>query len=146
MKGALSSVDIHFQALCNAVENEKIEKIRSILEHNPNLSTTSLNADKFSPMDIAFMFGNIDIFNMLMEHQHGRYTNEEGLLDEPKDLAELNEVFLSSDGIIAHLGNLISESKKQVEKFGQLIKMATEGTNAGSNPALQGVNLSLIHI
>ena len=66
MKASLSSVDIHFQALCNAVENEKIEKIRSILEHNPNLNTTSINADKLSPLDIAFMLGNVDILNMLM--------------------------------------------------------------------------------
>ena len=29
-----------FQALCNAVENEKVEKIRSILEHNPHLDVT----------------------------------------------------------------------------------------------------------
>ena len=139
MKASLSSVDIHFQALCNAVENEKIEKIRSILEHNPNLNTTALNADKLSPMDIAFMFGNIDILNMLMEHQHVRNAHENDS-KETSDLAEVNDVFLSSDAIIAHLGNLIGESKKQVEKFGQLIKMATEGTNGSSNPALQGVN------
>ena len=142
MKAALSSVDIHFQALCNAVENEKIEKIRSILEHNPNLSTTSLNADQFSPMDIAFMLGNIDILNMLIDHQNGRSTEEQILADSGNDLTEVNEVFASSDAIIAHLGNLISESRKQVEKFGQLIKMATDGGNGGNanNPALQGVN------
>ena len=76
MKASLSSVDIHFQALCNAVENEKIEKIRSILEHNPNLNTTSINADKLSPLDIAFMLGNVDILNMLMEHQQLRNAQE----------------------------------------------------------------------
>ena len=139
MKASLSSVDIHFQALCNAVENEKIEKIRSILEHNPNLNTTALNADKLSPMDIAFMLGNIDILNMLMEHQQLRdvQAKDDG---ESNDLCEVNEVFVSSDAIIAHLSNLIGESKKQVEKFGQLIKMATEGSDGSTNPALQGVN------
>ena len=139
MKASLSSVDIHFQALCNAVENEKIEKIRSILEHNPNLNTTALNADKLSPMDIAFMLGNIDILNMLMEHQQLR--DAQAKVDgESNDLCEVNEVFVSSDAIIAHLSNLIGESKKQVEKFGQLIKMATEGSDGSTNPALQGVN------
>ena len=139
MKSSLSSVDIHFQALCNAVENEKIEKIRSIMEHNPNLNTTALNADKLSPMDIAFMLGNVDILNMLMEHQQLRGA-QENMEDESSDLLEVNEVFSSSDAIIAHLSNLIGESKKQVEKFGQLIKMATDGTDGSSNPALQGVN------
>ena len=140
MKASLSTVDIHFQALCNAVENEKIEKIRSILEHNPNLNTTALNADKLSPMDIAFMLGNVDILNMLMEHQQIRDIKESSC-DEQNDLCEVVEVFSSSDAIIAHLSNLIGESKKQVEKFGQLIKMATEGSDGtNTNPALQGVN------
>ena len=140
MKASLSSVDIHFQALCNAVENEKIEKIRSILEHNPNLNTTSINADKLSPLDIAFMLGNVDILNMLMEHQQLRNAQENDTAEEFNVHHEVNEVFVSSDAIIAHLSNLIGESKKQVEKFGQLIKMATDGPDGNTNPALKGVN------
>ena len=58
-----------FQALCNAVENEKVEKIRSILEHNPHLDVTHRNSDKLTPLDIAFMLGNQEIADILVKHK-----------------------------------------------------------------------------
>ena len=63
------SVDIHFQALCNAVENEKVDKIRSILDHNPHLDVTERNSDKLTPLDIAFMLANQEILGILVRHK-----------------------------------------------------------------------------
>jgi len=141
-----TSVDIHFQALCNAVENEKVEKIRSILEHNPHLDVTHRNSDKLTPLDIAFMLGNQEIADILVKHKTLMLL--EGVVPPPppaqtthsgdqhsvggggssppmQRVARVSEdVFVSPDSVMTHLTQLINESKKQVEKFGQLVKTA----------------------
>lgn len=46
-------IDIHFQALCNAVEHEKLEKAKSILEQHPDLRLDTINGDGFTPLDLV---------------------------------------------------------------------------------------------
>jgi hypothetical protein len=42
-----------FQALCNAVEHEKFEKAKSILEQHPDLRLDGINSDGFTPLDLV---------------------------------------------------------------------------------------------
>ena len=44
---------IPFQALCNAVEHEKFEKAKSILEQHPDLRLDGINSDGFTPLDLV---------------------------------------------------------------------------------------------
>ena len=64
-----SGSDIHFSALCNAIEHEKLEKARAILETHPSLQLDQTNNDGFTPLDLAFMTGNLDILRLLMNHK-----------------------------------------------------------------------------
>ena len=48
----------YFQALCSAVEQEKLEKVRSILEHQTHVNVNGVNGDGFTLLDLAFMTGN----------------------------------------------------------------------------------------
>lgn len=64
-----SGSDIHFSALCNAIEHEKLEKARAILETHPSLQLDQTNNDGFTPLDLAFMTGNQDILRLLMNHK-----------------------------------------------------------------------------
>jgi hypothetical protein len=41
------------QALCNAVEHEKLEKAKSILEQHPDLRLDGINGDGFTPLDLV---------------------------------------------------------------------------------------------
>ena len=50
---ASQEIDIHFQALCNAVEHEKLEKAKSILEQHPDLRLDGINGDGFTPLDLV---------------------------------------------------------------------------------------------
>ena len=61
--------DIHFTALCNAIEHEKLEKTKAILETHPSLHLDSANNDGFTPLDLAFMTGNQDILRFLINHR-----------------------------------------------------------------------------
>ena len=61
--------DIHFTALCNAIEHEKLEKARAILETHPSLHLDVANNDGFTPLDLAFMTGNNDILKLLISHR-----------------------------------------------------------------------------
>lgn len=106
--GAASAANsIHFHALCSAVEHEKFEKARAILESGSlgtaaaDLSRT--NPDGFTPLDLAFMTGRQDLLKLVIAHG-GRGGG----------------VFPSSEAVSTHLLYLIGESRKQVEKFGQL--------------------------
>jgi hypothetical protein len=124
---AASAADIHFQALCNAVENEKIEKCRSILQATnttirsvanesngrPTIDLSAANNDGFTPLDLAFMTGHSDLVNLILDH-----GGVEG------------KSFPSPDRASAHLHALIHESRKQVEKFGHLIKAAHGGSSS----------------
>ena len=60
--------DIHFTALCNAIEHEKLEKARAILETHPSLHLDVANNDGFMPLDLAFMTGNNEILKLLINH------------------------------------------------------------------------------
>ena len=64
-----STADIHFSALCNAIEHEKLEKARAILETHPSLHLDSPNNDGFTPLDLAFMTGNQEMLKLLMNHK-----------------------------------------------------------------------------
>ena len=64
-----SGPDIHFTALCNAIEHEKLEKTKAILETHPSLHLDSANNDGFTPLDLAFMTGNKDILSLLINHR-----------------------------------------------------------------------------
>ena len=44
---------IAFQALCNAVEHEKFEKAKSILEQHAHLRLDGINSDGFTPLDLV---------------------------------------------------------------------------------------------
>ena len=114
----LSGVDIHFQALCNAVENEKMDKIRSILDHNPHLNTANRNGDKISPLDMAFMLGNNQMLEILLSHRSGNGSSLDDVTNTVPDL------FPTPEATMSHLTALIGESKKQVDKFGQLVRTA----------------------
>ena len=48
-----------FQALCSAVEQEKLEKVRSILENQTHVNVNGVNGDGFTLLDLAFMTGII---------------------------------------------------------------------------------------
>ena len=61
--------DIHFTALCNAIEHEKLEKAKAILETHPALQLDHANNDGFTPLDLAFMTGNQDILKTLISHR-----------------------------------------------------------------------------
>ena len=104
----MDSASIHFHALCNAVEHERLEKCRAILESSRlrddrELDLGRANADGFTPLDLAFMTGKRDIIDLILEHG----GKEGAKFQAPADVS-------------AHLQALASESKKQVEKFGQL--------------------------
>ena len=104
----MDSASIHFHALCNAVEHERLEKCRAILESSKlrddrELDLGRANADGFTPLDLAFMTGKRDIIDLILEHG----GKEGGRFKAPAEVS-------------AHLQSLASESKKQVEKFGQL--------------------------
>jgi len=103
--------DIHFQALCSAVEQEKLEKVRSILENQTHVNVNGVNGDGFTLLDLAFMTGNQSLLNLVVHH-----GGKEGAF------------FPSPESVSAHLLSLIMESRKQVEKFNQLVKM-TSGSN-----------------
>ena len=60
--------DIHFQALCSAVEQEKIEKVRSILENQTHVNVNGVNGDGFTLLDLAFMTGNQALLNLVVHH------------------------------------------------------------------------------
>lgn len=125
----MRDLDIHFQALCNAVENEKMDKIRSILDHNPHLDPGMRNADKISPLDVAFMLGNPDMLEVLVSHQGG-----------PQGPEGTDEAFTDPEAVLTHLTDVIGESKKQVDKFGQLVRTADPtgviNVSSGINPGV----------
>ena len=79
MTTSSSGSDIHFSALCNAIEHEKLEKAKAILETHPSLLLDVANNDGFTPLDLAFMTGNQDMLRLLINHRHddnsGRYLN-----------------------------------------------------------------------
>jgi len=102
--------DIHFQALCSAVEQERLEKVRSILEHQTHVNVNGVNGDGFTLLDLAFMTGNQHVLNLVVHH-----GGKEGAF------------FPSPESVSAHILSLITESRKQVEKFNQLVKMAASG-------------------
>ena len=102
--------DIHFQALCSAVEQEKFEKARSILENQTHVNVNGVNADGFTLLDLAFMTGNQALLNLVVTH-----GGKEGAF------------FPSSEAVSAHLLSLTTESRKQVEKFNQLVKLTLGG-------------------
>ena len=64
-----STADIHFSALCNAIEHEKLEKARAILETHPSLHLDLPNNDGFTPLDLAFMTGNQEMLKLLTNHK-----------------------------------------------------------------------------
>lgn len=64
-----SGPDIHFTALCNAIEHEKLEKTKAILETHPLLALDHANNDGFTPLDLAFMTGNQEILKILINHR-----------------------------------------------------------------------------
>jgi hypothetical protein len=103
----MDSASIHFHALCNAVEHERLEKCRAILEsskvHERELDLGNTNADGFTPLDLAFMTGKREIIDLILDH-----GGTEG------------GAFANPIAVSAHLQSLAAESKKQVEKFGQL--------------------------
>ena len=70
MTSGTSSADIHFSALCNAIEHEKLEKAKAILETHPSLMLDVANNDGFTPLDLAFMTGNQDMLRLLINHRH----------------------------------------------------------------------------
>ncbi|TRY71155.1 hypothetical protein TCAL_09286 [Tigriopus californicus] len=114
-------MDIHFQALCSAVEHEKLEKCRAILDATPPEDLSALNADGFSPLDLAFATGNADLVHLLLTagaREGGRFATPEGAL--------------------AQYTTLLTEAKKQVEKFGQLMR-ATQNGQAHGAPGAAGV-------
>ena len=102
--------DIHFQALCSAVEQEKFEKARSIFENQTHVNVNGVNADGFTLLDLAFMTGNQSMLNLVVTH-----GGKEGAF------------FPSSEAVSAHLLSLTTESRKQVEKFNQLVKLTLGG-------------------
>ena len=112
--GGGDKFDIHFQALCSAVEQEKFEKARSILENQTHVNVNGVNADGFTLLDLAFMTGNQSMLNLVVTH-----GGKEGAF------------FPSSEAVSAHLLSLTTESRKQVEKFNQLVKL----TMGGAAPA-----------
>ena len=65
---ASDKFDIHFQALCSAVEQEKYEKARSILENQTHVNVNGVNADGFTLLDLAFMTGNLVMLNLVVTH------------------------------------------------------------------------------
>ena len=68
--------DIHFSALCNAIEHEKCEKARAILETHPALLLDQNNNDGFTPLDLAFMTGNQEILKLLIHHRHDEHSGK----------------------------------------------------------------------
>jgi len=106
--------DIHFQALCSAVEQEKLEKARSILENQTHVNVNGVNGDGFTLLDLAFMTGNQAVLSLVVTH-----GGKEGAF------------FPSPEAVSAHLLSLTTESRKQVEKFNQLVKL----TSSGAAPA-----------
>jgi hypothetical protein len=64
------------------------------------------------PLDLAFMTGNQALVGLVVHH-----GGKEGAF------------FPSAEAVSAHLLSLITESRKQVEKFNQLLKMTAN--NAG---------------
>lgn len=68
--------DIHFSALCNAIEHEKCEKARAILETHPALLLDQSNNDGFTPLDLAFMTGNQEILKLLIHHRHDDHSGK----------------------------------------------------------------------
>ena len=95
--GGGDKFDIHFQALCSAVEQEKFEKARSILENQTHVNVNGVNADGFTLLDLAFMTGNQAMLNLVVTH-----GGKEGAF------------FPSPEAVSAHLLSLIMESRKQV--------------------------------
>ncbi len=108
-------MDVHFQALCNAVEHERADKCRSILRAAPHMNLRSANADGFTPLELAFMTGRQELVSMMLEA--GGAEGEDGP---------------SAEVAAARLGALIHESKRQVDKFGQLIKAARSSGHAAA--------------
>ena len=102
--------DIHFQALCSAVEQEKFEKARSILENQTHVNVNGINGDGFTLLDLAFMTGNPALLQLIVTH-----GGKEGAF------------FPSPESVSAHLLSLTTESRKQVEKFNQLVKLTMGG-------------------
>ena len=71
--------DIHFSALCNAIEHEKCEKARAILETHPALLLDQNNNDGFTPLDLAFMTGNQEILKLLIHHRHDEHSGKKNI-------------------------------------------------------------------
>ena len=91
--GGGDKFDIHFQALCSAVEQEKFEKARSILENQTHVNVNGVNADGFTLLDLAFMTGNQAMLNLVVTH-----GGKEGAF------------FPSAEAVSAHLLSLTTES------------------------------------
>lgn len=106
-----SDMMIHLAALCNAAEHDKVDKARSILEAHPDLRLDASNSDGFTPLDLAFMAGSRQLVLMLLAHKS----------DEADEVGRaISSIDFENHG--QKLDSLIGESKKQVEKFGQLTK------------------------
>ena len=95
-----SSSEIHFHALCSAVEHDKSDKVSSILKsHSHQLDLTRPNADGFTPLELAFMTGNREVLVALLDHG----AREGGAIKDNNPVA-----------VSAHLMSLVQEAKKQV--------------------------------
>ena len=76
------------QALCSAVEQEKVEKARSILEHQTHVNVNGVNGDGFTLLDLAFMTGNQSVLNLVVTHggKEGAFYQERPVVSVPCDL------------------------------------------------------------
>ena len=101
----MSADNIHFQALCNAIEHERIDKCRSILSASSPMDLAAANNDGFTPLDLAFMTGHRELLRLVLAHGGAEGNGWPG-----------------PEAVSGHLHALVHESKKQVDKFGQLIK------------------------
>ena len=116
-------------AFCAALEQEKLDKCLNILEQQsdqeqPVLDLSLPNADGFTPLELAFMTGSRALIQLVLAH-----GGQEGDSIPPDK---------SPQAVSAHLLSLIHESKKQVDKFGQLMKAANKSS---SQPQLSQAQL-----
>ncbi len=80
------------------------------------MDLSALTNDGFTPLDLAFMTGRTELVRLLLEHG-----------------ATEGSAFTRPEAASAHLHSLAHESKKQVDKFGQLIKAANSSSSSSTS-------------
>lgn len=100
-----------FAALFESIENNQVEKLKTILENGGDLHVNTLNNDGFSPLDVAVLLENHAMVKVLLLHGSSAALEASGNIEN-------------------HLKALIADSE---QKLYRISNTSATSTSSGQN-------------